>query len=223
MQYKDYYSILGIDKNATQDDVKKAYRKLAKKYHPDANPNDKKAEDKFKEVNEAYEVLGDAGKRKKYDTFGSEVNFQNGYDFDPSQYGFGNNVRYEYSAGSGENYSDFFNSFFGGGGFDLGSIFGGAGTNRRRQNYAAKGEDIEAVIEILPEEGFSGIEKSVSIRGRTGDKNLSFRVPKGVRDGEKIRLKGQGEPGTNGGVKGDLYLVVKFKKEADLKLMGKIY
>lgn len=221
MQYKDYYSVLGIDKKATQDEIKKAYRKLAKKYHPDANPNDKKAEEKFKEVNEAYEVLGDADKRKKYDTFGSEVNFQDGYDFDPSKYGFGNNVRYEYSTNAGGDYSDFFNSFFGEGGFDLGSIFGGGSTRQRRQSYAAKGGDIEAVIEILPEEGFGGIEKSVSLRGRTGDKSFTFKIPKGVKDGEKIRLKGQGEPGTNGGPNGDLYLTVKFKKGSRFEIEGK--
>ncbi len=221
MQYRDYYNILGIDKNASQDDIKKAYRKLAKKYHPDANQNNKTAEEKFKEVNEAYEVLGDAEKRKKYDTFGSKVNFQNGYDFDPSRYGFGDNVRYEYRGSSGGDYSDFFNMFFGDGGFDLGSIFGGMGSNRRGQNYSVKGEDIEAVIEILPEEGFSGVEKSVSLRGRTGDKSLSFKIPKGVKDGEKIRLKGQGEPGRNGGESGDLYLTVKFRKGSRFEIDGK--
>lgn len=221
MKYKDYYNVLGLDKNATSDEIKKAYRKLAKKYHPDANPNDKNAEEKFKEVSEAYEVLGDAEKRKKYDNFGSEVNFQDGYDFDPSSYGFGNNVRYEYRTNVGGDYSDFFNSFFGEGGFDLGSIFGGAGTKHRRQNYSAKGSDVEAIIEILPEEGFAGIEKSVSLRGRSGEKSLSFKIPKGVKDGEKIRLKGQGEPGTNGGSNGDLYLTVKFKKGSKFEIEGK--
>ena len=221
MQYKDYYSTLGVDKNAAQEDIKKAYRKMAKKYHPDANPNDKKAEETFKEVSEAYEVLGDTDKRKKYDAFGSNVNFQNGYDFDPSSYGFGDNVRYEYSTNAGGGYSDFFNSFFGEGGFDLGSIFGGAGAKGRRQNYSAKGGDVEAIIEILPEEGFAGIEKSVNIRGRTGDKSLSFKIPKGVNDGEKIRLKGQGEPGTNGGSSGDLYLTVKLKKGSRFEIEGK--
>ncbi len=222
MKYKDYYNVLGIDKNATSDEIKKAYRKLAKKYHPDANPNNKNAEEKFKEVSEAYEVLGDTEKRKKYDTFGSEVNFQDGYDFDPSSYGFDNNMRYEYRTNAGGDYSDFFNSFFGEGGFDLGSIFGGgAGNKNRRQNYASKGSDVEAIIEILPEEGFAGIEKSVSIRGRNGEKNLSFKIPKGVRASEKIRLKGQGEPGANGGTKGDLYLIVRFKKGSKFEIEGK--
>ena len=97
MKYRDYYEILGVKKEATQDQIKKAYRKLAKTYHPDANPGNKKAEEKFKEINEAYEVLGNDEKRKKYDQLGSEFNFANGYDFDPSQYGFNKgNTRYEY-------------------------------------------------------------------------------------------------------------------------------
>ena len=87
MEYKDYYKILGVDKNTSQDDIKKAYRKLAKKYHPDLNPNDNKAQEKFKGINEAYEVLGDAEKKKKYDTFGSSANYSNGQNFDPSQIG----------------------------------------------------------------------------------------------------------------------------------------
>ena len=220
MKYKDYYSILGLNKNATQDEIKKAYRKLAKKYHPDANPNNKKAEEKFKEVNEAYEVLGDPKKRKKYDAFGSTYNFEDGYDFDPASYGFGNNVRYEYRTNVGGDYSDFFKSFFGDDGFDLGSIFEGFGSHRRRKSYPAKGSDIESVIEISPEEGFAGAEKSISIRTRTGDRSLSFKIPKGVKDREKIRLKGQGEPGTNGGSNGDLYLTVKFKKGGKFDVEG---
>lgn len=221
MKYKDYYSILGVNKDATQDEIKKAYRKLAKKYHPDANPNNKKAEEKFKEVSEAYEVLGDPDKRKKYDAFGSRVNFQDGFDFDPESYGFGNNVRYEYRTNAGGDYSDFFKSFFGEDGFDLGSIFGGFGSQQRRKRYPAKGRDIESVIEISPEEAFAGVEKNISIRTRTGDRSLSFKIPKGVKDGEKNRLKGQGDPGTNGGSNGDLYLIVKFKKGGRFEIEGK--
>ncbi|PQQ66866.1 DnaJ C-terminal domain-containing protein [Acetivibrio saccincola] len=218
MEYKDYYKILGVDKNATQDEIKKAYRKLAKKYHPDVNKNNKEAERKFKEVNEAYEVLGDEEKRKKYDTFGSHYNFQDGYDFDPSQFGFGN-VRYEYrTTGDSQGYSDFFNMFFGrDSGFDFSSFFSefrGAG------RYSRKGEDVEVQIEISLEEGYKGVEKRLNLRSVKGEKKISFKVPKGVKDGEKIRLKGQGREGTGGGPNGDLILSVKIKQEGNYTLEG---
>ena len=211
MQYKDYYSVLGLDKNVSQDDIKKSYRKLAKKYHPDTNPGNKQAEEKFKDINEAYEVLGDQEKRKKYDNFGSEFNFQNGYDFDPSQYGFGKNVKYEFRTDGTGDYSDFFNMFFRGNGFDFDGIFNRSGADRRGMSHTYDGEDVGAEIEITPEEGFKGVEKRVTLRGRNGDKSLTFKIPTGVRDGEKIRLKGQGEAGVNGGQSGDLFLTVRLK------------
>ncbi len=220
MQYKDYYSILGVDKTASQDAIKKSYRKLAKKYHPDANPGDKQSEEKFKDINEAYEVLGDAEKRKKYDNFGSEYDFRNGYDFDPSEYGFANNAKYEYRTQGAGDYSDFFNMFFGGNDFDLGGIFGRSGSKTKRAQYGYNGEDIEAEIEITPEEGFKGVEKMISLRGSGSGKNLTFKVPSGVRDGEKIRLKGQGGPGVNGGMNGDLFLIVRIKSSARFVLNG---
>ena len=106
MKYKDYYGILGVDKKASQEEIKKAYRKLAKKYHPDANPGNKEAEEKFKDISEAYEVLGDEEKRKQYDTLGSGFNFQGGFDFDPSQFGF-DNFNYDFSGSGSGGYSDF--------------------------------------------------------------------------------------------------------------------
>ena len=112
MKYKDYYEILGVDKNATQDEIKKAYRKLAKKYHPDANKGDKAAEERFKEISEAYEVLGNEEKRAKYDQFGRGFNFRGGDSFDPSQFGFGKNVRYEYRTAGDRGFSDFSNDVF---------------------------------------------------------------------------------------------------------------
>lgn len=219
MEYKDYYSVLGVDKDATQNDIKKAYRKLAKKYHPDINRDNKQAEKKFKEANEAYEVLGDEQKRKKYDTFGNQHNFQNGYDFDPSQYGFGSNVKYEYRTENSQDYSDFFNMFFGGdGGFDFSNIFGGA--SARGKGYSQKGEDIEAQIEIGLEEGYRGISKQITLRKTKGQKKLNLKIPKGVKDGEKLRLKGQGGKGIAGGQNGDLILLVKIKPEDDYTLEG---
>jgi curved DNA-binding protein len=229
MQYKDYYAILGVDKTASKDDIKKAYRKLAKQHHPDANKGNKASEDKFKEISEAYEVLGDDEKRKKYDMFGSQAQYANGADFDPSQYGFnGGNVRYEY-AGSGD-HSDFFNMFFSEG-FDLSSLFGGAGRTGRTTSRVYQGDDlselfgggqtagraprvrdgqhIEAQIEITPEEGATGTEKRISLQTETGVRTINFRVPKGVKDGETIRLKGQGHRCMNGGQTGDLRMTVK--------------
>jgi len=220
MQYKDYYSVLGVDKNASQDDIKRAYRKLAKKYHPDTNPGNKQAEEKFKDINEAYEVLSDTEKRKNYDNLGSEFNFQNGYDFDPSRFGAGRNVKYEYRTGGTGEHSDFFNMFFGGSGFDFDSLFGNMGSNKRTMSYAYDGEDIEAEIEITPEEGFKGAEKRISLRGQSMGKSLTFRIPKGVKDGEKIRLKGQGESGVNGGQNGDLFLKVRVRPSERFTLEG---
>jgi len=229
MQYKDYYAILGVDKNASQDDIKKAYRKLAKQYHPDVNKNDKASEAKFKDIGEAYEVLGDTEKRKKYDMFGAQAQFRNGYDFDPSQYGFnGGNVRYEY-AGSGD-HSDFFNMFFSDA-FDLSSLFGAGRGGRTTRVYESgdlsdlfgqssggarttrvrNGQDIEAEIELTPEEGAAGIEKRISLQTESGTRSLNFKVPAGVADGETIRLKGQGHSGTGGGKNGDLRMTVRMK------------
>ncbi|QNU67721.1 DnaJ domain-containing protein [Ruminiclostridium herbifermentans] len=218
MQYNDYYSALGLEKNASQDEIKKAYRKLAKKYHPDVNPGNKKAEEKFKQISEAYEVLSDPEKRKKYDAFGNATNFTNGYDFDPSQ--FGRNVRYEYRTSGSSNRSDFFNMFFGENGFDFESIFSNIGASSRRKNYSYNGEDIETQIELTIEEGFKGSEKRITLKNQKGDKSLTFKVPKGVRDGEKIRLNGQGEHGVNGGKNGDLYLVVKLKPNDKFAIEG---
>lgn len=213
MQFKDYYEILGVDKKAGQDEIKKAYRKLAKKYHPDTHPGDKKSEENFKEANEAYEVLGDVEKRKKYDQFGKDQQFNNGYSFDPSQYGFGNNVRYEYKTGGNNDFSDFFNMFFGGGAYETDDMFGRTAGRRSRfsQNHAINGEDSEAVIEITPAEGFSGTEKRISLRSEAGERTITFNIPAGIKQGERIKLAGQGSPGINGGRSGDLYLKVGFK------------
>lgn len=230
MQYKDYYATLGVGKTASKEEIKKAYRKLAKQYHPDANKGDKASEDKFKEISEAYEVLGDDEKRKKYDMFGNQAQFSGGADFDPSQYGWnGGNVHYEY-AGNGS-HSDFFNMFFSDA-FDLSSLFGGAArSGGRTKTHMYQGDDlsdlfggahatgrtprvrdgqhIEAEIEITPEEGAAGAEKRIALQTETGTRTINFKVPKGVRDGETIRLKGQGYAGANGGKSGDLRMTVK--------------
>ncbi len=220
MKYRDYYEILGLDKKATQDETKKAYRKLAKKYHPDANPNNKAAEDKFKEINEAYEVLGDVEKRKKYDDIGKEVKFQNGYDFDPAKTGF-KNVQYQQYEASNNDFSDFFNAFFGGGSSDMTDIFGRR-TSRTRQTrqFVQDGRDSAAEISITLKEAFHGDKKKVSIRGGTSEKTITFTIPAGIKAGEKIKLSGQGEPGINGGRPGDLYMKVSFIKDTRYTVRG---
>ena len=224
MKYRDYYEILGVDKKASADEIKKAYRKLAKKYHPDTHPGDKAAEEKFKEINEAYEVLGNDERRKKYDQFGAQGQFYHGADFDPSQFGFGNGMRYEFtSAGSG--FSDFFDLFFGGGdpfgSFYDDSIFGRKGSGGRfSRGMKMRGGDTESVLEISLADGFNGAEKLISLRGADGGKKISLRIPAGIKQGEKIKLAGQGNPGINGGPNGDLYLRIEFRKDPVFELKG---
>jgi curved DNA-binding protein len=211
MQYKDYYKTLNLNKKATQNEVKKAFRKLAKKYHPDANPNNKTAEEKFKEINEAYEVLGDEGKRKKYDTFGSNYDFQNGFDFNSSPFG---QKSYSYSSSSqtgNSSFSDFFNAFFGGdSGFE--SIFDRAGGQKRARSMSKKGSDVELEISIELEEALLGKEKQISFLKNNKKSSISLKIPRGITEGEKIKLSGQGNQGIGNGQNGDLYLKVKFKE-----------
>lgn len=218
MQYKDYYEILGIDRKASQEEIKKAYRKLAKQYHPDRNKGNKKAEERFKDIGEAYELLSDPEKRKAYDNFGSQGNFTGGTNFDPSQYGFGGYQTY--TSGNMGDHSDFFNMFFSEG-FDLGDLFGGGGARRTsRRSMAIDGQDIEAEIEILPEEGFAGGSRRISLQTDEGMMSINFKIPKGVHDGEKIRLKGQGQSGMGGGRKGDLLMTVHMKPSRRFEVKG---
>ncbi|GAF74290.1 unnamed protein product [marine sediment metagenome] len=204
MKNKDYYKVLGVDKKATQDEIKSAYRKLAKKYHPDANPENKKYEKSFLEINEANEILSDTSKRKNYDDMGSEGSFSNPNDFRQ-------NSRYTSRTNGGGGRSSFHNMFFGGDDFD--DIFNGAASPQ-------KGGDIEASIELTIEEGFNGVEKRISLKFSSGEKDLTFKVPIGVKEGQKIRLRGQGELGINGGSNGDLYLVVKFSSKSKFTIEG---
>ncbi len=220
MKYKDYYEILGLKKSATQDEIKKAFRKLAKKYHPDANPKNVVAEEKFKEVNEANEVLGDPEKRKKYDDLSREVKFSNNYDFDPRQAGY-SNVKYERTSSDINDFSDFFNAFFGGFQNSGEDIFGRNRTVKRQtRTYAANGRDSEAEIGITLREAFFGHQKSVTVRSNAGEKNINFKIPAGIRTGEKIKLSGQGEPGLNGGKNGNLYMKVKILNDSRFKQYG---
>jgi curved DNA-binding protein len=150
----------------------------------------------------------------------NEVKFQNGYDFDPEQTGYGN-VRYEQRSTSENDFSDFFNAFFGGRPTNMDDIFGrGASGGRRARSFAQDGGDSEAKISITPAEGFFGYEKMVSFRGGKSDRTISFKIPSGIKQGEKIRLAGQGEPGINGGKNGNLYIEVNFIDDGKLKVNG---
>lgn len=229
MEYKDYYAILGVDKNSSQADIKKAYRKLAKKYHPDANKGDKKSEEKFKEINEAFEVLGNEEKKKKYDMFGQSGNFYQGMDFDPSEFGFGGfggrGHTYTYTTGNGD-FSDFFNMFFGGGagsgsafGFD--DIFGNSTRTRHNtRSYSQQpGQDIESETQVDIKEAYNGSKKQFTIDTGMGKQSISVTIPAGITPGKKIKLKGQGLPGPTG-VKGDLYIKIQIKPDPKFILNG---
>lgn len=222
MEFKDYYKTLGVEKNATKEEIKKAYRKLAKQFHPDANPNSKTAEEKFKELTEANEVLSDPEKRKRYDQLGS--NWKNhktsGGNADDwfRQYAagqqnggfhFGSNINDLFGNSGG--FSDFFESFFGGG---QRSSAGSA-----EWNAARKGRDYESTVTITLEEAFNGVERQLRVDG----KKLKIKIQPGATEGTKLRLKAQGGKSSSGGDSGDLYLKIHIaehpffeRKEEDL-------
>ena len=228
MQYRDYYEILGVPRDATQEQIKKAYRKLAKQYHPDAHPGNKEYEEKFKEINEAYEVLGNPENRRKYDQLGSTFNFTNGFEFDPSQFGFGNR-RYEFRTG-GRGFSDFFDMFFGPGGLNIDDLFGGLGTGFSGKSsgsrfystgsYSMRGQDREYEITIPVIDGLKGAERRITISTPDGRKTVAVKIPRGIQPGAKIRLQGLGEKGTAGAPNGDLYLIVRFSEDGGMQLKG---
>jgi curved DNA-binding protein len=204
MEYKDYYKTLGIEKTATADEIKKAYRKLAKKYHPDKNPGSKPSEEKFKEVSEANEVLRDPEKRKKYDQLGSNwKNYENAGPGGGSGYG-----NYSANRQSGRTYtSGDINEMFGGeGGFsDFFESFFGVRTGTSTKMRSRKGKDYEAALNISLEEAFSGTEKEFTLDG----KKIRVKIIPGMENGKKLRLKNQGAAGTTGGEKGDLYITIQ--------------
>ena len=209
MEFKDYYKILGVEKTATKEEINKAFRKLAVKYHPDKNPNNKAAEEKFKEITEAHEVLSDPEKRKKYDALGSNWNqYQTsggGFEDFFSQYGGRrqSGTTYEFSGdlgdmfGNMDGFSDFFESFFGGRGKSSSSGFGSRGFQNQ-----PNGVDVEADLHISLEEAFNGSDRQISIDG----KKLKIKIHPGTSDGQKLRLKGLGRSSVQGGTKGDLFL-----------------
>lgn len=208
MEYKDYYRVLEIDKSATQDEIKKKYRELAKKYHPDLNKGSEKSQAKFKEINEAYEVLGDEEKRRNYDTFGS--NYSHGQQFDPSSHGF-SGANFE---ASDINFNDLFGDLFGrgGGGFNINDMFsGGAGgraTTPEKPRY-------EFNLKINIEEGYKGSKKDITININGERKDLSINIPKGILPGKKLRVRGD-----RWGIDGDVYFEIDFRDSRKHSIEG---
>lgn len=196
MNKRDYYDILEISRSASTDEIKKAYRKLSRKYHPDMAPDDKTADQKFKEVQEAYEILRDENKRKQYDQFG--------HSFQQAGPGGGH---YQSAGGGGP--VDF-EDLFGGGGVDLGDLFGGAFRGgRQAQPRPKKGESIRLQIDIPFHLAAVGGEHEINLQTGRSSEQLTVKIPAGVDNGSVIRLSGQGNPGIQGGPAGDLLLTIK--------------
>ena len=218
-EYKDYYKTLGVTRSASKDEISKAYKKLAKKYHPDLNPGDKSAEEKFKDITEAYEVLKDDEKRKLYDQLGPD--WQNASQFGGFGRGgaqgnpFGNGTRFTFNGQrmDGRGFSDFFETLFGGGRFE-GAQFGGQDPfGGFAGNQPQRGRDIEAEIEIPLEAAVKGGERQISLQESSGQvRTLKVNIPAGIKEGARLRLGGQGHPGGRGVPNGDLFLKVRFAR-----------
>lgn len=220
MEYKDYYKILGVSKSATQSEIKKAYRKLALQYHPDKTHGDKTKEEKFKAISEAYEVLGDPEKRKKYNQLGANwKQYQNvggagsQGDFDWSQFTSGakrggNFGGFSFDGDSSGDFSDFFQYIFGSG-------FGGSRTSRSRAP-GYRGHDIASEMKITFDEAYHGSTRIINLNG----KKFRIKIKPGIKDGQKIKLAGKGNPGVNGGPTGDLYITIKVIPSPKFKRVG---
>jgi curved DNA-binding protein len=216
---EDYYTILGVAKSATIDDIKKAYRKLALKYHPDRNPGNKDAEEKFKNISEAYAVLSDAEKRQEYDNFGSQafsqrfsqedifrnvdlsdilrdLGFGGGGEYSRIFGGRGSRRRSPFGASAGDEYSDFF------------------GAGREYNNIPRRGNDLKYTLTIPLEESYTGTEKRITLKKGDKAEEISIKIPKGIKSGQKLRLTGKGLPGIDGGSSGDLFIIITIAPHA---------
>lgn len=216
MAYIDYYNILGVSKNASADDIKKAYRQKARKLHPDLNPNDKEAHRKFQQLNEANEVLSDSEKRAKYDKYGE--NWKHGEEYEKAQQQYqqqqhqwggqqGEQTFYTEGDFSDTDFSEFFHSMFGGG-------FTQRETRRTNRKY--KGGDYQAELRLSLRQAMYTHQQTLNLDG----KNIRITIPAGVTDGQKIKLAGYGQPGVNGGPNGDLYITFVVEDDPEFKRLG---
>lgn len=214
MDFVDYYSVLGVGKNASESDIKKAYRKLARKYHPDVNPNDKEAHKKFQQINEANEVLSDSEKRKKYDQYGENWKHADQFERTGQQQrggfgGFGGSAGgpgfegFTYSSGDEGAFSDFFESLFGGRG-------------RRGRTAAFRGQDVHADLQLNLTDVYATHKRTFTIN----NKQVRITIPAGLENGQKIRLRGYGSEGVNGGPTGDLYITFSIQNNTSFTREG---
>jgi DnaJ-class molecular chaperone len=230
MEFQDYYAVLGVPKTASEKEIRSAYRKLARQHHPDVNPGNPEAEERFKRINEAYEVLSDPEKRKKYDQLGARwkdyesweraqaaagaQGRQQPYDWgDFAAQAPPRGERYEYRTVNPEDLQDLFgdeepfSDFFG-------TFFGGRGAGGRRAPRPRRGSDLEYPIEITLAEAYTGTTRTLELQTPDGQtRRLEVRIPPGVSDGSRVRVAGQGEPGRAGGPPGDLYLVTSIARD----------
>ena len=253
MEFKDYYATLGVNKSASEKEIKQAFRKLARKFHPDVNAGDKTAESKFKDINEAYEVLGDADKRRKYDELGAnwrmyEQAQQQGTGAAGSPFG-GFNVHFggggpggggpgggyrtmtpeemEELFGNENPFSDFFTTFFGGGGgfggegAGAGRRAGGAGSRAGGRNRQRPGRDVEHEIELTLEDAYHGTTRRLAMKQDGQSRTVDVRIPAGVGDGSRVRVAGEGEAGSAGAASGDLYLRVRLQPHPTFERKGR--
>jgi curved DNA-binding protein len=234
MDFKDYYATLGVAKAASAKEVKQAYRKLARKFHPDVNPGDKSAEARFKEINEAYEVLGDPEKRKKYDELGANWRMYEQAQAGGQPYGGGSQGTWTVDTGRGpggfrtvneeemrrifgdeDPFSDFFKTFFGG--------LGGEAPPRARgrASRARPGHDLEHEIELTLEDALHGATRRLSLHHDGETRTIDVRIPVGVGDGSRVRIAGEGGAGGRGGPAGDLYLRVRMRPHPQFERRGR--
>ncbi|HMT54288.1 MAG TPA: J domain-containing protein [Saprospiraceae bacterium] len=217
MEFIDYYKVLGLPNTATQDEIKKAYRKLARKYHPDVNPNAEEAKKSFQQINEANEVLRDPEKRKKYDQYGKDWEHAEAYeeakkqkarqgDYGQSDFGGGGNY-HQYSSsdfGDGQDFSDFFSSMFG----------GSRNSSSRASQF--RGQDFNATLQLTDKDVYTTQKQVLTLN----DKKIRITIPAGVENGQTIKIKGHGGEGVNGGPKGDLYITFQITPDAQFKRIG---